>query len=61
MTDTISRDVDIMNSTLARLAESNGTLKQDRRANPEMKGSASWGGTDMRGGLGAAKARCILM
>lgn len=50
-----------MDSTLARLVESNGTLKQDRRANPEMRGFVSWEGTNMRGGLGAEKARHILM
>lgn len=41
VTDTISRNIYIMDSTLARLVESNGTLKQDRRANPEMRGFVS--------------------
>lgn len=61
MTDTISRHVYIISSTLSRLVESNGTFKQDRGANPETRGSVSWEGTNTRGGIRAKKAKHVLM
>ena len=61
VTDAISRNVYIISSTVARLVKSNGTFKQDRGANPEMRGSVSREGTDVRGGLGAEKAKHSLM
>lgn len=61
MTDAISRNVYIISSTLARLVESNGTFKQDRGANPEVRRSVSREGTDVRGGLGPEKVKHGLM
>ena len=60
MTDPISRNVYTISSTSARLIKSNRTFKQDRRTNPGTRGSVSWEGTDVAGGLGAGPGVGIL-
>lgn len=46
VTYAISRNVYIIRYALSRFVKSNGTFKQDRGANPEVRGSVSREGTD---------------